>query len=184
MGTEFGGFRQIDADQIKDLLLRRSLEDGDYEAQLDQLLPDGHPVMPREISQLFHEEAWRVAHQVRRISLSRGENVVLQGTLAWRPFAEILVQDLSRADYETLTILTVEVDVNTAHERAMNRWWNARQDALRGGDPLGGRYLNVKRIASSYWDPNGAAICTANARWTADYARHHTELLVDMREIS
>lgn len=81
-----------------------------------------------------------------------------------------LVEDLSASDYTKLTVIDVDVDLETAHARAIRRWWDGRQSAIARIDPLGGRYVNVKRHSSAYWDTDGTSKCSANARWVVEHA--------------
>lgn len=158
------GYRRLDPDEIKDLLIRQALRDGDYAAQLAHVLADGHQLLPREMSQLFHAEALQITDQIRGICLRRGENIVLEGTLSWRPLAGQLVGQLDRADYQQLTVVSVDVDHEEAHSRAMGRWWEGRQAAITGVDPLGGRYINITKNLM----PTGILTAPASVRRTPD----------------
>ncbi|WP_185038646.1 zeta toxin family protein [Rathayibacter sp. PhB127] len=85
--TTAADWRILNADDVKDLLLRRALEDGSYESHLTPpdvaaVEADGEKVWPRERAALVHEESSMVIKRARDQSVRRGENVVVDGTLA------------------------------------------------------------------------------------------------------
>ena len=73
-------YRRVDPDSVKDLLLNRAIADGIYEAMLRDHLADGRPLMARELSGLVHEEAVRLAREMRRQCMSRGESLIIEGS--------------------------------------------------------------------------------------------------------
>ena len=80
---ELEGFRQLDADVVKDFLIEHALEDGIYDDILSTILPDGATLAPREIASLVHEESTRLIDQIRELCVERRENVIIEGTLSW-----------------------------------------------------------------------------------------------------
>ncbi len=158
-----GEWRMIDADIVKDLILVGEMSAGTFDRQLDINLPDGHPVMPRELAGLVHRESVIVADLIRRHCLAEGENIVIEGTLGWAPQGPRLLSELAAAGYERVDIVDVDVPQTVALERAASRWWSGRQAAIDGGDPLGGRFTPPAAINDKY-GPARESLCLANAR--------------------
>lgn len=152
-------YRRIDPDEIKDLLLGRAAAEGLLDLLGSITLPDGRPVALREVSWWVHHVSTDIADDVRALSLSRGENVVVEGTLQWRPLAETYTSQLGLNDYERLTVLDVEVPLEVAVQQARHRWWDYRT----GTDPLGGRFMSDEAVARFY-DAQPVAGCAVTAR--------------------
>ncbi|MDZ7918402.1 MAG: zeta toxin family protein [Rhodococcus sp. (in: high G+C Gram-positive bacteria)] len=162
------GWRVIDADRIKDHLLRDALEQGFYDDLLGIELADGHRVMPRELATLVHTESTVIVDAVTERCLAAGENIVLEGTFSWPGLGRRLLADLAEADYQKLTILDVEAPKEITKARALSRWWRGRETALRGGDNLGGRFTPAFVIDALYTESSTATICARNARAAFD----------------
>lgn len=163
------GWRVLDADVVKDHLLRDAVTCGVYDDLLEQELSDGHPVFPRELATLVHSESTMLLDAITEICMARGENIVLEGTFSWPGLGPRLLTDLAYADYQKFTILDVEAPADITRARALTRWWRGRLDAIGGGDPFGGRFTPGFVIDALY--PNGAevTICAHNARTTFDH---------------
>lgn len=171
--------RQIDPDEIKDLLLTRAEDKGLLAVRYDHVLSDGHPVSPRELSWWVHGVANDIADEVRRISLEAGENIVIEGTLRWGPLAGQYTDELANQDYERLVVLDVEVPVETAIEQARSRWWGGRT----GADSLGGRFMADVDVAA-YYETSRVSTCATTARALyeeAQAAEIESELIVVSR---
>jgi hypothetical protein len=174
--------RRIDPDEIKDLLLVRADAKGLLEARHRHTLADGEPVGLRELSWWVHEVANDIAIDVRAISLSMGENIVIEGTLKWFPLADQYASELADNDYESLTVLDVEVPAGIAIEQARQRWWNGRT----GVDPLGGRFMADSSI-TAFFGGEQVSGCATTARALAagaDGAGIVSELVVVSRTAS
>ncbi|WP_083954803.1 MULTISPECIES: zeta toxin family protein [unclassified Rhodococcus (in: high G+C Gram-positive bacteria)] len=161
------GWRVVDADRVKDYLLRDALDQGFYDDLLDQVLADGHRLMPRELATLVHTESTVIVDAITERCLGIGENVVLEGTFSWPGLGRRLLAELAEADYQKLTILDVEAPVDITKARALGRWWRGRETALRGGDDFGGRFTPAFVIDALY---SGAVstVCARNARAAFD----------------
>ena len=72
-GFDTQGFRDIDPDRIKTLLLRDALNDGTFEDLLRRTLADGGTVRPMELASLVHRESTIIAQNVAEISMRSGE---------------------------------------------------------------------------------------------------------------
>ncbi|WP_179273302.1 MULTISPECIES: zeta toxin family protein [unclassified Rhodococcus (in: high G+C Gram-positive bacteria)] len=164
------GWRVLDADVIKDYLLRDAVAYGVYDDLLDRTLSDGHPVMPRELATLVHSESTMLLDAITEICTARGENIVLEGTFSWPGLGPRLLADLAYADYEKFTILDVEAPAEITRARALTRWWRGRLDAISGGDPFGGRFTPGFVIDALYTDDTQVTICARNARAAFDHA--------------
>jgi len=96
LGVVGEGWRRLDADVVKDYLIEDLVAARRHEDLLGEPLADGYPVMPAELATLVHEESVVFLAQLRGHCLSRGENVVIEGTLSWPPAAEPLRGELVR----------------------------------------------------------------------------------------
>lgn len=162
------GWRVIDADRVKDYLLRDALDQGFYDDLLDLELADGHRLMPRELATLVHTESTVVVDVITERCLAIGENVVLEGTFSWPGLGRRLLSELAEADYQKLTILDVEAPVDITKARALGRWWRGRETALRGGDNFGGRFTPAFVIDALYREGAVSTVCAGNARAAFD----------------
>jgi hypothetical protein len=156
-------YRRLDADEIKDYLIRQALIDGIYEDLLDHVLADRHPIAPRELAALVHHESTALIDQIRRICTDRQENVLIEGTLRWPDHGRRLLAELTAADYTSVRIIGVEVPRALAHTQALQRWWTVREQWTRGQDQLGGRYTPPAAIDSCYPTAAQRSICADNA---------------------
>lgn len=147
LGEKYRSARRIDSDRIKVLLIQRAVEDRIYEPVLQRILADGRPIMPMELSGLVHEESVRIADEIKRRCLASGENVLIEGTLNWPGIIDVYLKDLARYDYDRLDILSVEVPIEVALERAADRWWVERSDI---SNLQGGRFVPRATIAACY----------------------------------
>ncbi|MEU5841465.1 zeta toxin family protein [Rhodococcus sp. NPDC047139] len=156
-------YRRLDADEVKDHLLRQALDEGIYDDLLEHRLADGHPIAPRELAALVHHESTALIDQIRRICTDRHENVLIEGTLRWPDHGRRLLTELAAADYTSVRVLGVEVPRNLAHEQALQRWWTVRQQWTHRQDELGGRYTPPAAIDSCYPAAGQRSICADNA---------------------
>ncbi|WP_231914233.1 zeta toxin family protein [Rhodococcus sp. LB1] len=163
------GWRVLDADKVKDHLLRDAIEQGIYTDLLNIDLADGHRLMPRELATLVHTESTKLLDTITEICLSRGENLVLEGTFSWPGLGPRLMRDLAYADYEKFTILDVEAPQHITRARALTRWWRGRQEALRGGDGFGGRFTPGFVIDPLFTGSSEETVCARNARAAFDH---------------
>ncbi|MDI9940652.1 zeta toxin family protein [Rhodococcus sp. IEGM 1351] len=162
-GLVDGSYRYLDADRVKDELLRRAISDGHYAELLSTVLADSHPIAPRELAALVHAESTEVIDDVREVCLQRRENVVIEGTLQWGPLGDILMAQLSEHAYTDVRIVDVEVPASVAHEQAVLRWWEGRRKGISGQDWMGGRFTPPAAIDILY--ENGpVSRCAAHAR--------------------
>lgn len=159
IGLLDGSYRNIDSDIIKDRLLEECSADGVFDDLLSNELADGRPVTLRELSSLVHRESTAIADAVIFESLRRGENIIMQGTLAWDEQPRILTEQLKGRDYVSLRIIDVQVSLEEALRRAKRRWRAGRIDT---SDPLGGRFVNPSSIEQLYRS-DGSSVCSENA---------------------
>lgn len=154
-------WRVIDADVIKEMLLRRAITDHIFDDLLALTLPDGRPLMPLELAGLVHAESTKIADDLRVACAFRGEDIVIEGTLNWDGQADAILTDLEGNGYEALVIVDVEVPRTTAQEQVLTRWWDARLAA--GSGDLGGRFVPTSAIDAMYLT-GGTTTCATNAR--------------------
>ena len=164
LGVVDEGWRRLDADVVKDYLIEDLVAARRHDDLLGEPLADGYPIMPAELATLVHEESVVFLDQLRGHCLSRGENVVIEGTLSWPPAGERLLRELVRRGYREVSILDVEVASDVAHERALTRWWRGREDRI-AGHGLGGRFVPAEAIDRAFPNPaDRYSVCAANAR--------------------
>lgn len=159
----FGGrdrrrWRELDADVFKRYLLEAALDDGTVE----ELLPpdlraapgEGSRFHPFELSALVHRESTDFLFAAaERDAVADGENLIVDGTLAWKGHAERLLNHLQQAGY-TIHVVDVEAPQHVAAERIVSRW---RHGFLRAvgecADPaarLGGRWVPAAAIEALF----------------------------------
>lgn len=66
------GWRVLDADRVKDHLIRDALDTGIYRSILEMTLPDGGTVMPRELATLVHTESTKILDALQAVCLQGG----------------------------------------------------------------------------------------------------------------
>lgn len=158
-------FRIIDADIIKDHIIKQALADGIYDHLLNAAsLADGHGVAPRELSGLVHGESVALAERIRTRCVQLKENVVIEGTLTWDKLGPNIFRELADNEYLNIEVYGVDVDEVTAHRRALDRWWDGRVAWARGADMLGGRFTPADAIDRCYPVASGESVCTSNAK--------------------
>jgi Zeta toxin len=162
---DIGEYRIIDADIIKDHIIEQALTDGIFDHLLSAApLADGHLPAPRELSALVHLESVNLADRIRRDCVSRKENVVIEGTLTWHDQGPNIFRELAENDYTDIEVYGIDIDHATAHEQALNRWWQLRCKWIAGHDPLGGRFIPSDAIDICYPSTGGESVCTTNAK--------------------
>ena len=163
--SDIDDYRIIDADIIKDHIIEQALTDGIYDHLLNAApLADGHPLAPRELAALAHLESVNLADQIRRDCVSRKENVVIEGTLSWHKQGPNIFRELAENEYTDVEVYGIDIDHVTAHEQALNRWWQRRRQWIAGHDPLGGRFTPSDAIDICYPSTGGESVCTTNAK--------------------
>ena len=180
-----GGYRRIDPDKIKDVLLAELDSAGLIDVRRDYVLADGLPVSPGELAGWVHNASTAVADLVREASLQLGESFVMEGTLSWPPLTESHVDELAIHGYEQLTVLDVEVPLSVADEQSKQRWWAERHGGrMTHGVALGGRFISESTLSQYYSGEAHVSCCAANARklyHNADEAGVEAELVVVTR---
>lgn len=150
----------IDADVAKEFLARWCQSEGLYGEALETSLPDGRLVMPLDLSPVLQTVSTEVCNAVRRMAVERGTDLVVEGTMATPAYGERLLLSLGKGDYETLLIVSVEVERTTAHERAQARWWAGRLD----DHELGGRLVLPATIDAMYPEKGLTSVSRDQAR--------------------
>lgn len=182
------GYRRIDSDDIKDLILMRLEWAGLLDIRRNHVLADGRPVHPCELAIWVHDASTEAANRVRAVSLRLGENFVMEGTLSWEPLIASYVTDLASDDYEHLTIVDVEAPFTLALEQSRFRWWAAREaERTVDGIELGGRFIAEAALESFYARQRRVSKCAANARnlhSAANNAGIETDLLCVSRTVT
>lgn len=165
------GYRRIDPDEVKDILLARLETAGLLDIRHGHALADGKTVSPAELSGWVHRASTDAANGVRAMSMQIGENFVMEGTLSWYELPTSHVDELALNDYERLTILDVEVPRSVAVEQSKHRWWDGRLTGrTRYGVELGGRFISKSALDGFYNGPRTASTCATNARKLYDNA--------------
>lgn len=168
LGTlSLDGYRIIDPDVAKDMLLDEAERHGLLRYRNELVLPDGGVVGLRELATQVHTLSTKVTDIVRGIALAAEENVVIDGTLSWQPLAGVYINELFDAGYEGLDVLDVEAPLEVSLARAKERWWSGRQS-----DPHhGGRFISDAAIRGCYDEIHThESKCAANAWELAERA--------------
>lgn len=158
-------YRIIDADIIKDHIIRQAMADGIYDHLLTMApLTDGRGLAPRELSALVHVESVRLAEVIREMCTSLKENVVIEGTLTWHLQGPRIFRELADNDYVDVEVYGIDIEQQEAHESALDRWWKFRLEWAKGQDPLGGRFTPADAIDMCYPTAGAESVCTTNAK--------------------
>lgn len=181
LGDVDEGWRRLDADVVKDYLIEDLVAGGHYDDVLAHELADGYPIMPAELATLVHMESVTFLDELQTGCLERGENVVIEGTLSWPPAAQQLLRQLVTRDYREVLILDVEVPRALAHEQALNRWWEGRQERIAGRG-LGGRFVPPSTIDRAFPSSTDTySVCAINVRAAFDSATAHALPVITLR---
>jgi len=165
LGAIATGYRRIDPDEIKDILLARLEVAGLLDDRRGRVLCDGNSVHPGELAGWVHQASTDAADRVRAASLQMGEDFVMEGTLSWGRLPDIYVDELALGGYERLTVVDIEVPFGVALEQSKRRWWEARRSGrLTHGVEIGGRFIAESLLAPLYVGRGSASVCAANAR--------------------
>lgn len=166
----WSGYRQLDADDFKDALLDRALDDGLLEDLRHASFDDGRPVHLRELSAFVHAESLAVFELFRDRCLERNENVVLHGTLtdaaSVTPVLERIVQ--RGYAYEHIEIAVVHATRAAAREGALDRWWQKR---IIFADERGGRFVSPRSLDRYFADDGTPKSAVAADQVAADAER-------------
>lgn len=158
-------YRIIDADIIKDHIIRRAMDDGIYDHLLTMApLTDGRGLAPRELSGLVHVESVRLAEAIRDMCISLKENVVIEGTLTWHLQGPKIFRELADNDYVDVEVYGIDIEQGEAHDSALDRWWKMRLEWAKGRHDMGGRFTPADAIDMCYPTAGAESVCTANAK--------------------
>lgn len=173
-------WRELDADVFKRYLLEAVVEEG----TLQELLPPDLRVDPGQTSRFYPFELSALVHHestgflftaAEREAVDRGENLIVDGTLAWKPHAERLVAGLAEAGYR-IQVVDVEAPKDVAADRIVARWRRGFLQAQGApADPerrLGGRWVPVTALDSIFTEfrapgntpLHGKSVTEVNAR--------------------
>lgn len=179
------GYRRIDPDKIKDILLAELDSAGLLDVRHEHILGDDQCVSPGELAGWVHRASTDVADLVRGASMQIGENYVMEGTLSWRKLTGSHVDELAIAGYERLMILDVEVPLSLAIAQSKQRWWVGRhRGRVTHGIQLGGRFISESALSQQYSARKSVSVCATNARKlynNANDAGIESELIVVSR---
>lgn len=152
--------RYLDADKFKLRLLEAAVADG----SLQELLPPelraaaGQPSQfyPNELSALVHAESNVILERVVGQCLSMGEDMVIDGTMAWKPWASGLVAQLDEEGYD-IRVVDVEATREIAASRVVHRWRQGLHAARTAtaddaAAQMGGRWLPVSAVDRLFTD--------------------------------
>ncbi|NQW73249.1 MAG: zeta toxin family protein [Actinobacteria bacterium] len=155
------GWRRIDSDTFKRLLIEHDLRTGDLvmpDEVKEFVLADGKGIMPLELASLYHYESTVIADMAKVACLTARENVIIEGTLSWDELPTQIVDDIVTHGYEKLDVVLVEAPRDVVLERALQRWWAGRR---AGG--IGGRFTPSATIRNLY-TTSTSTVCGRNAR--------------------
>ncbi|WP_209448840.1 AAA family ATPase [Rhodococcus qingshengii] len=160
------GWRYLDADEFKLRLLHAAVADGSLQDLLPQPLRSapGQPsrFYPNELCALVHVESNVILEQVVGQCVAAGENVIIDGTMAWKPWVSALVTRLDDEEYD-IHVVDVEASKEIAAARIVHRWKQGLDAALTASAEdaqaqMGGRWLPVSavdRLFAAHRQPDG-----------------------------
>ncbi len=168
LGSSEQDWRDLNADDFKDHLLLRAQRDGTLD---HELAPPGTEVLsPRERASLVHEESSLLMKQERDRSVLRGENVILDGTLANERKAFETLRMLQENGY-AVDLVVVDGPKAVTQARAEYRW---RTEYLASLEPdateverLGGRAV-PPGFSDGLYEQDDQSICAGIAKRVAD----------------
>jgi chloramphenicol 3-O-phosphotransferase len=163
----------INPDDFKDELLLRALADGSYDSymvpdEVRELEAAGERFYPRELAALVHNESSILAKKAIRDAISRGDNIIIDGTLSGEKNARAQLDALEAAGYD-VKIADVETTQTVSETRILSRWERgylaAENGTATGRDAeLGGRWVPPSFPASLFPAAGaGESVCAANA---------------------
>ncbi|MFI5436402.1 AAA family ATPase [Rhodococcus baikonurensis] len=160
VGGALTRWRHLDADEFKLRLLGAAVADG----SLQELLPEelraaqGEPsrLYPNELCALVHVESNVILERAVAQSLTAGENVIIDGTMAWKPWVSGLVAQLDDTGY-TIHVVDVEASREIAVARIVHRWQQGALAAFTAAATdsaaqMGGRWLPVSAVDRLFAD--------------------------------
>ena len=168
-------FRVVNADDFKDDLLDQAMKDGSYERHLmppevTRAQAAGERFYPRELASLVHEESSMLAKTAITTSIRRGDNLVVDGTLASKTSADRLFRQLDRRRY-TVVVASVETSRHETERRIAGRWRGGYTRAEAGipktprEGVMGGRWVPGGLTDSMYRDGPRQSVCRDVATW-------------------
>lgn len=168
LGSSEQDWRNLNADDFKDHLLLRAQRDGTLE---HELAPPGTEVLsPRERASLVHEESSLLMKQERDRAVLRGENVILDGTLANERKAFETLRMLQENGY-AVDLVVVDGPKAVTQARAEYRWRTEYLASLKPDatdvERLGGRAV-PPGFSDGLYEQDDQSICAGIAKRVAD----------------
>ncbi|OZC42397.1 hypothetical protein CH289_27335 [Rhodococcus sp. RS1C4] len=166
--THFVEHRRIDADDFKALLLQSAVEDGSIDSLVPLPLRDnfGERFHPLELSALVHRESTILQERALSDAMRAGENIVIDGTLGYMPWAKGLVRQLGDFGYK-IHVIDVEAEQELSLARVVTRWRTGYEKAVAfPHDPdaaLGGRWLPASAVTRLFPTGPARSHCEVNA---------------------
>lgn len=115
-------------------------------------MPPGQPsrFYRNELCALVHVESNVILERAVAQSLAAGENVIIDGTMAWKPWVSGLVTQLGDEGY-SIHVVDVEASREIAAARIVHRWQQGLLAALTASAAdsaaqMGGRWLPVSAV--------------------------------------
>lgn len=162
---DLDGWRKIDPDSLKTMLLAHAIADGSYEAlkpaAVRVLEADGERWFPLELAALVHEESSYLSKRVRHRAMTRRDNIVLDMVLGDVQKAVMLGQALVDRGYQEVQVIDVEATSEQSLARISHRWQQGYRRALASDDPhfLGdGRWVPSDFSRGLYFTADGSCL--------------------------
>lgn len=168
LGSSEQDWRDLNADDFKDHLLLRAQRDGTLG---NELAPPGTEILsPRERASLVHEESSLLMKQERDRAVLRGENVILDGTLANERKAFETLRMLEENGY-AVDVIAVDGPKAVTQARAEYRWRTEYLASLKPDatdeERLGGRVV-PPGFSDGLYEQDDQSICAGIAKRVAD----------------
>ncbi|WP_422117749.1 zeta toxin family protein [Brachybacterium sp. UNK5269] len=172
LGARLATYRNVDADEFKELLLDEAGRDGSLEGWLKpdtirDLEVEGERFFPLELASLVHEESSYLARLLRDRAIAAGDNIVVDTVLSGEASALELGDRLAAEGYR-VQVVDVEVPFKLSEKRIRSRWQREYQAAIDGRSDLGGRWVPSEYARDVFDGPEGRSKPEHNARVLAE----------------
>lgn len=128
----------INADDIKEKLIEKGMA------------PQIKGLTPLETAGLIHEESSKISDQLQLELAKQGKNVIYDMTSKSRRSVDRRLVTFVNHGYklEDVTMVFVDIDIETSKDRALNRYTNGINGYIAGENSMGGRYVPEKVFES------------------------------------
>lgn len=134
--------KQIDEINLKDYAVINADDIKEEMAKMG-MIPEIRGLTPLECAGLIHDESSKIADNLQKRLANQGKNVIYDMTSKKRESVERRMGIFKEQGYkvEDMTIVFVDIQLETSKQRAMERYTHGLNDYVMGRNNLGGRYI-------------------------------------------